>query len=888
MSRERTNLTVRPTSGGLQAHQATPNALAVFVRSGLASGPAPPANVGPVGTEPRFFGRSAELAELQAHFLGGARLLTVIGPGGMGKTRLARALVEDPRWALASWVELERAQGLGGVLAAVARSFGLRPGTIRHRTVARVKEALRGRPLLVLDNAELVLDELAEVALSLKDVAPVLVTSREALRVPGEQLLELGPLSPVDRTAMLVARATSARAGSAPKDEERPLLEQIAADLDGIPLALELAGSRLGVMSAANFTARLHQRFQLLVSTHRGLDPRHRRLRAALDASFELLTPPSQRALAWLAVGAGEFTLPAAEGRLAHILPNFEVASAVEELHQKSWLQRTLGPEEPQFWLYQTIRSYGLERLDERDERGPAQLQHALHYLEAAEAGGAIDRDNLLVVLEAEHLPLPLRARAVLALEERSPTTEPARLSLERLQALLPFEAELPEPLGARWSLALARALERGGEVQAATEAWRRARRRAREAGASELRVEALTAAVTHHYMHGRPQRGVAVGRRLLRWVRHVPSPRVKARLLTEWGVALHMAGDRALAEVRYREALDLAESAGEVNELGRTLACIGFLHLDRGALEEAEDAYRRALAIAERLGHRDVRGVVLGYLGNLERRRRRLAAAHAHYREAMIDLTAVDDRQWTAVVQMDLGLLLLDHQRFVEAEQALSAAAQLLEDLDAADLEAIVASARAVAAAGTGDFEAAWALQDRAEGRMPKDAPRRQVLRLHRALISLWRAPNEAQQAQAQEIWAQTSRGQDDYLDLAAALLERSLAKTGAQERADLYERGGAYFQLRGEVRVHLKGAGPARRLLAALITRHLESPGRSASIAELAFATWPDEQILPAAAKNRVRVAIAQLRSLGLREVLQTEGEGYRLDPARPHLIV
>jgi predicted ATPase len=842
-----------------------------------------------VGLEPEIFGRSAELAELQAHLRGGARLLTIVGPGGMGKTRLARALVAgDPAWADANWVELERAQGLGGVLAAVARSFGLRPGTIRYRTVQRVKEALRGRSLLVLDNAELVLDELAEVALLLKEVAPVLVTSREALRVPGEQLLELGPLSPADRSAMLVARTTWARAGSPPKDEERPLLEQIAADLDGIPLALELAGSRLGVMSAATFTARLHQRFQLLVSTQRGLDPRHRRLRAALDASFELLAPPSQRALAWLAIGAGDFTLPAAEGLLSGALSTAEVISAIEELHQKSWLRRDLGPEGPHFGLYQTIRRYGIERLEERGERTPAQLQHALHYLGAAEGQGAIDRDNLLVILEAEVLPLPLRARAVLALEERSPTTEPARLSLERLQALLPFEAELPEPLGARWSLALARALERSGEVKAAAEAWRRARRRTRQAAAKELRLEVLSAAITTHYMHGRPQRGVALGRRVLRWARPSASARVQARLLTEWGVALHMAGERELADVRYREALVLAETAGEVNELGRTLACVGFLCLDRGLLEEAEAAYRRALAIAEQLGHRDVRGVVLGYLGNLERRRRRLAPARTYYREALIDLAAVDDRQWTAVVQMDLGLLLLDHQQFVEAEGALLLAAQILEDLDAADLEAIVASARAVAAAGTGAFATASPLQDRAELRMPEGAPRRQVLALHRALIDWWQAPTEAHRVAARETLAQSPGGQDDYLDLAAALLLRTLAKAGTSEQADLYERSGAYFQLLGEDRVHLKGAGPARRLLEALITAHLESPGRGLTIFELAQATWPDERILPAAAKNRVRVAIAQLRSLGLREVLQTQGEGYRLSPERPTIIV
>lgn len=842
-----------------------------------------------MAAEAPFFGRSTELAQLQANLQRGDRLLSIVGPGGMGKTRLVRRYTElAPDGARAAWVELERAPEQGGVLAAVARSFGLRPGTIRSRTVQRVREALRDRSLLVLDNAETVLDELAQVASQLQEVVPVLVTSREALRIPGEQVLALGPLAAEARLAMLWARTTWARGGVAPSEEERQLLEQIAADLDGIPLALELAGSRLGVMSAATFTARLHQRFQLLVSTQRGLDPRHRGLRAALDASFELLSPSSQRALIGLAVGVGEFTLTTAEGLLAGRLGSAEVASALEELHQKSWLQRHVTADEPRFGLYQTLRRYALERLEAQGERAEAEERHAQHHLEAAEGHGRIDRDNLALILRNEGLAAPLRARAVLALEERSPTTEPARMSAERLQVILPFQAELPEPLGARWSLALARALERGGELEPATEAWRAARRRARKARAVELRWEALTAAITHHYMHDHPQRGVALGRRLGRWCRLELSPRVQARFLTEYGVALHMAGDRVGAALRYQEARQLAEATAELNELGRVLACEGFLWLDRGALREAEASYRRALAIAEQLGHRDVKGVVLGYLGNLERRRRRLSPAIAHYQAASVELSAVDDRQWIAVVQMDLGLLHLDHGQFAAAEQELAKAAELLTELDSADLEALVGSARAVAAAGRSAHGDAEQHQTRAERRMQPSAPRAQVLRLHRALLTLWRDPQEAHRTLAQRAFDETPRGQDDYVDLAAALVERALAQVGAHRGVDLYERTGAYFELNGEARVHLRATGPARRLLAALIAAHLEAKGRVLTVAELSAATWPDEQILPTAAKNRVRVAIAQLRSLGLREVLETVGEGYRLDPGRPSLVV
>jgi predicted ATPase len=829
------------------------------------------------------FGRSEELARLTQAFAQGARILTIVGPGGMGKTCLAQAAAE--RFSAPLFVDLASARSTSTVLSTLLRALDLRPSSSPARNRERVLAALAGRSLLVLDNAERALDEVAELGPALASVLPVVITSRESLRIPEETVLELGPLGTEAQRQMLLARTQAARAGASPSPEEQALLEEIARDLEGIPLALELAGSRLGVMSAATFASKLHRRFDLLVSSQRGGDPRHRTLRAALDASFELLSEDEQRVLAFISTCAGGFDLAAAEALLDGLLPAALVIAAVEGLQQKSWLVRKLNGPELRFELYETLRGYAEERLRERGEHTAAITRHAEHYLRlAARESPARERDNLLAAFSQDNLQSELRARALLALEETLSATESSRVHRGLLDRLRGQPGLSPEQ-EARLTLARARASDKSGEAGPARAELREARRQAQRTSDRRLRLEIATAEITFGYMHGATRGAVARGRRIARWAAPIGAPKDQARFLIELGVALHMAGEREEALRRYEEALRVAETAQDHDQIGRALACLGFLKQDRGALVEAEAAYQRALKIHDALGNRDVRGVVLGYLGNLERRKGRSASAERYYQRALGDLERIDDRPWIAVVRMDLGLLHLDQGRYAAAETELTRASSELAQIGHPELEAMTHSALSIAVASLGDHARAEPLLARAKVLLSAGS-RAGFVALHAAWMELERAGAPAVSAARAVLSAHASHlGSDDYLRLASQLLERSLARYEAPELQSVFDRQGAYFALPGQGRVELEG--PLRRVLAALLHARVETPGAPISVQALARTGWPDEQILEAAAKNRVRVAIATLRSLGLRAALHTRGDGYLIPEELPLLL-
>ncbi len=414
------------------------------------------------------------------------------------------------------------------------------------------------------------------------------------------------------------------------------------------------------------------------------------------------------------------------------------------------------------------------------------------------------------------------------------------------------------------------------------------ARKLARRAVDPNLRFEVATFAVTFAYMHGDIARAVRRGRSTLRCARPALSPRVRCLLHTEVGVALHMAGEREEAGRRYDEALAIAEAAHDRDGAGRVLACIGFLRQDLGALEDAETAYQEALAIQEALGHRDVRGIVLGYLGNLERRRGRLSLAQSYYQRALEDLRLIGDCQFEAVVRMDRGLLLLDQGEWLAAEAQLTAALGALETVESPDIEAIATSALAVVAAKSSHLERARGLLDDARARMPPEGPRASVLQLHAAVIELEEGPAAKEAAQAALASAAATAESDDYTRLAAQLVERALARFGPPPHTIVLERSGAFFELPGAERVDLEKREPLKRMVAALVLARIEEPGRALSPGELCGAAWPDEKIIESAAKNRVRVAIATLRNLGLRDLLVTRGSAYLLSPDQRVLLI
>ncbi|MDX3105249.1 BTAD domain-containing putative transcriptional regulator [Nonomuraea angiospora] len=351
-------------------------------------------------------GRDEAVAEVRS-LLRAGRLVTLTGPGGVGKTRLALAAASGTGgdgW-LVELAALRPGAAEVEVAEAVAAVLGLRddtagPGAPYEGAVERIAGALAGRePLLVLDNCEHVVEQVATLAGRLLQAAPglrILATSQESLRIEGEALWSVPPL-----TREAAVELFAARAGVEPDED----VAEICARLDGLPLALELAASRMRALTPRQLADRLDDRFRLLASGLRGAPARQRTLRAMIDWSWELLTGPERVVLRRLAVHADGGTLEAAEEVSAD--PGVDVLDVLARLVDRSLVVRVRAPgAEPRYRLLESVAAYCLERLAEAGELDEVRLRHAAYYTALAERAepylrGHGQRDAL-ALLDAE------------------------------------------------------------------------------------------------------------------------------------------------------------------------------------------------------------------------------------------------------------------------------------------------------------------------------------------------------------------------------------------------------------------------------------------------------------------------------------------------------
>ncbi|SSC25342.1 Transcriptional activator with OmpR/PhoB-type DNA-binding domain and NB-ARC domain [Klenkia terrae] len=381
-----------------------------------------------------FRGRVAEL-DLVADRLAGGRLVTLLGPGGAGKTRLAlevahqrEASTSDGVW----WVELAPVGEPRQLPAAVLTAVGQRTATTLERvpTVveagARLREVFASRRgLLVLDNCEHLVDAVARLTDDLLTACPglvVLTTSREALGIPGEALVPVGPLpvpeaddpgaADADVVRLFADRARSADPSFAVTPATLPLLLEVCRRLDGMPLALELAAARLRTLGLAQIAARLDDRFALLTGGSRVALPRQQTLRAVVEWSWESLGAAEQEVGRRLSVPADGATLEAAEA-----LCGPGVLDAVAGLVEKSLLTAVPEGDGVRYRMLETVRAYGAEQLDAAGERAATEAAHTAwcralldrvdpllrgpHQLDALRELRA-EHDNLVAALQRE------------------------------------------------------------------------------------------------------------------------------------------------------------------------------------------------------------------------------------------------------------------------------------------------------------------------------------------------------------------------------------------------------------------------------------------------------------------------------------------------------
>jgi predicted ATPase/DNA-binding SARP family transcriptional activator len=393
---------------------------------------APPVPAGAV--PPRltsFIGRDADLRTTLDQLRAG-RVVTLTGPGGVGKTTLSLEAARQAGPEIADTVHIIRLAALepaADVAGAFVTQLGIEGPGAGPQAVEAVAEHLRHRrALLVVDNCEHVIEAAATVVDRLVHATAgvrVLATSREALAVAGETQIAVGPLAVPDEAAgpaeiaaapavrLFLDRARSVRPGFALEDDDTArAVASICRQLDGMPLAVELAAARAKALPPAEIAARLRDRFALLTAGPRSSEARHRTLRATIDWSHDLLPEPERRLLRRLAVFRGGWTLAAAE-RVCGFggTDPADVADLLFRLVDRSLV--TADPSTGRFRLLVTIREYAWAKLHEAGEVGDSRHRHLAHYTALAEQYGALvrflgpageriaeDQDNLRAALE--------------------------------------------------------------------------------------------------------------------------------------------------------------------------------------------------------------------------------------------------------------------------------------------------------------------------------------------------------------------------------------------------------------------------------------------------------------------------------------------------------
>ncbi len=608
-----------------------------------------------------FVGRVDEIAAVAA-LLPTTRVLTLTGPGGIGKTRLgselASAVAEEYPGGVwfAGLASLDDSTGVAG---AVAAAVGLRDDPDRSPTAVLAEWIGSGRVLLVLDNCEHVLDGCADLVNALLPACPaltVLATSRERLAIDGERAWPVPPLSVTapselgavdsDTARLFLDRARAVRPGFSLSERDGPTLASICERLEGIPLAVELAAARVGALSLDELAARLDDRFRLLAGSRRGGPERHQTLHAVVDWSYDLLGDTERLLLRRLGVLTGSFTLVAAEAVAAGPgLAATDVVDVLARLVDRSLVIFGDSAGAP-YRMLDTLRDYALERLAEAGEAAATEQRHLRWCVRLAEEAATQlqgpEQAHWLDVLAANHDAI----RAALTTGLRGRAHRRA--------------AQLAAAMGRFW-------LVRG------------------------------------HWHEGRAW--------LSRTLARPTDAAVRARLLTAAAALAAVQGDDDESRTMAREALPIAADSGDRRTEAQAHFVLGVDAWSRRELDDAATAFGRAQTLSEDAGDQPAAAAAIAGLGTVAWARSDFPEARRLFEHSLAVRQRAGDEHGVAVSLNNLAVLALaegDHDRVRSLSEESLRISRALEDT-----EGIAAALHhlAEAAEAQGDVDAAVAL---------------------------------------------------------------------------------------------------------------------------------------------------------------------------------
>ena len=584
-----------------------------------------------------FIGREREMAEVK-QMLASNRLVTLLGMGGIGKSRLSVQLAAevlddfpDGVW----FIELAALTDPASVPQAVASVLGVKEEAGKPVIDALTKYVRNLQVLIVLDNCEQVIHGCADVAKRLLQAGAhvkVLASSRDYLRIAGEMAYQVPTLSVPKKESsfealaqheavrLFIDRAAASMRGFGLTAQNAAAVADICYCLDGIPLAIELAAARVRALSVQAIAARLTDRFRLLVTGDQTVLPRQRTLRALIDWSYDLLSEQERTLFQRLAVFAGGWTLEAAEEVCAgESLPKSDVLELLTGLVDKSLVVMEINGE--RYRMLDTVRHYAQEKLAEAGDGAAVRERHLNFYLIFAE-----------------------KARA----EFGSPTHEVAltRLDVERENLLSAHQTVSYVDAGAELGLRLASALK---------SYWIN---RGLLALGYQVTVEALSRADSRRRDFAR------------------------CRGLFDAGQLCGFMGRYSDAHGYLQESLAIAREIGDITRIALVLQPLGMAAVGLGLLTNAREYIEEAVSLARQLGKRRELAAALMALAQLRRIERQPATAESLYTEALSLARELHDKETIAIGLLNLAMVAIGRDRVEHARPVLLEVLEIIEQI--------------------------------------------------------------------------------------------------------------------------------------------------------------------------------------------------------------